>query len=65
MFGTQIGASAESSTQVYLRPETAQQIFTNFKNVLRSTSRSIPFGIGQMGKSFRNEITPTIYFQNA
>ena len=42
----------------YLRPETAQQIFTNFKNVLDSTSRSLPFGIAQIGKAFRNEVTP-------
>ena len=58
MFKTAIGPVDDGSSFVYLRPETAQQIFTNFKNVLDSTSRSVPFGIGQMGKSFRNEITP-------
>ena len=42
----------------YLRPETAQQIFINFKNVLTSTNKTLPFGIAQIGKSFRNEITP-------
>jgi glycyl-tRNA synthetase len=56
MFGTQIGASAESSTQVYLRPETAQGIFVNFLNVQKSGRMKIPFGIAQTGKAFRNEI---------
>jgi glycyl-tRNA synthetase len=58
MFKTNIGPVADDSSFAYLRPETAQQIFTNFKNVIDSTGRSVPFGIGQMGKSFRNEITP-------
>ena len=58
MFKTNIGPVADGSSFAYLRPETAQQIFTNFKNVIDSTGRAIPFGIGQMGKSFRNEITP-------
>ena len=58
MFKTFIGVTEESSNTVYLRPETAQGIFVNFKNVARSSRRKIPFGIGQIGKSFRNEITP-------
>ena len=58
MFKTSIGPVDDGSSYAYLRPETAQQIFTNFKNVLDSTNRAIPFGIAQMGKSFRNEITP-------
>ncbi len=56
MFGTQIGASADSSTQVYLRPETAQGIFVNYLNVQKSGRMRIPFGIAQTGKAFRNEI---------
>ena len=56
MFGTQIGASAENSTQVYLRPETAQGIFVNFLNVQKTGRMKIPFGIAQAGKAFRNEI---------
>ena len=56
MFGTQIGASAETSTQVYLRPETAQGIFVNFLNVQKTGRMKIPFGIAQTGKAFRNEI---------
>lgn len=58
MFQTQMGAISNSASQVYLRPETAQGIFVNFKNVLRTTRAKLPFGIGQIGKSFRNEITP-------
>jgi len=58
MFKTTIGPVDEGSSFVYLRPETAQQIFTNFKNVLDSTNRTLPFGIAQIGKAFRNEITP-------
>lgn len=58
MFQTQIGAMADASTRGYLRPETAQGIFINFKNVLDSTRQKIPFGIAQIGKAFRNEITP-------
>lgn len=58
MFKTFQGVTEESKNEIYLRPETAQGIFANFKNVQRSTRRKIPFGIGQIGKSFRNEITP-------
>ncbi len=58
MFQTHIGAMADASTLSYLRPETAQGIFINFKNVLDSTRQKIPFGIAQIGKVFRNEITP-------
>jgi len=58
MFKTSIGPVDDGSSYAYLRPETAQQIFTNFRNVLDSTSRTLPFGIAQIGKSFRNEITP-------
>ncbi len=58
MFKTSIGPVDDGSTFAYLRPETCQQIFTNFKNILDSTSRNIPFGIAQIGKAFRNEITP-------
>jgi len=58
MFSTQLGASADSTSQAYLRPETAQAIFINFKNVLSTGRVSIPFGIAQIGKAFRNEITP-------
>ena len=56
MFGTQLGASADSSTTVYLRPETAQGIFVNFLNVQKTGRMKIPFGIAQTGKAFRNEI---------
>ena len=58
MFKTNIGPVDDGSNFAYLRPETAQQIFTNFKNVIDSTSRVLPFGIAQIGKAFRNEITP-------
>jgi len=58
MFKTFIGVTENSTNTVYLRPETAQGIFVNFKNVCRTTRRKLPFGIGQVGKSFRNEITP-------
>ena len=58
MFKTFIGVTEDSSSTAYLRPETAQGIFVNFPNVQRSTRKKIPFGIGQIGKSFRNEITP-------
>jgi glycyl-tRNA synthetase len=58
MFKTSIGPVDDGSSFAYLRPETAQQIFTNFKNILTSTNKTIPFGIAQIGKSFRNEITP-------
>ena len=58
MFKTHQGVTEESKSEVYLRPETAQGIFVQFKNVQRTTRRKVPFGIGQIGKSFRNEITP-------
>jgi glycyl-tRNA synthetase len=58
MFRTHIGASADSSSEAFLRPETAQAIFTNFKNVLDTSRQKVPFGIAQTGKSFRNEINP-------
>ena len=58
MLKTSVGAMEDSSSVVYLRPETAQGIFVNFSNVVDSTHRKLPFGIAQMGKSFRNEITP-------
>jgi len=58
MFKTQVGAVEDSSSDAYLRPETAQGIFVNFKNVLQLARRKPPFGIAQIGKSFRNEITP-------
>ena len=58
MFKTFQGVTEDAKNTVYLRPETAQGIFTNFVNVQRTTRRKLPFGIGQIGKSFRNEITP-------
>ena len=58
MFKTNVGPVEDGSSFAYLRPETAQSIFTNFKNVLDSTSTKLPFGIAQIGKAFRNEITP-------
>jgi glycyl-tRNA synthetase len=58
MFKTFQGVTEESADTLYLRPETCQGIFVNFKNVQRTTRKRIPFGIGQIGKSFRNEITP-------
>ncbi len=58
MFKTHAGVTEEAKNVVYMRPETAQGIFVNFKNVQRTTRKKIPFGIGQIGKSFRNEITP-------
>lgn len=58
MFKTQVGPVESDENLAYLRPETAQAIFTQFKNVLDATSRKLPFGIAQIGKSFRNEITP-------
>ena len=58
MFKTFVGPAENSSTQVYLRPETAQGIFVNFSNILNSTRMRPPFGIAQIGKAFRNEITP-------
>ena len=57
MFETQMGANVDDSMTMFLRPETAQGIFANFRNVLDSTRVKIPFGIAQIGKSFRNEVT--------
>lgn len=58
MFKTQVGAAEDAASVAYLRPETAQSIFINFKNVMSSNRVKIPFGIAQIGKAFRNEITP-------
>ena len=58
MFKTFQGVTEDSKAEIFLRPETAQGIFVNFKNVQRTSRKKIPFGIGQIGKSFRNEITP-------
>ena len=58
MFKTNVGPIDDGSSYAYLRPETAQQIFINFKNITDSTSQTLPFGIAQIGKAFRNEITP-------
>ncbi|AWB44544.1 glycine--tRNA ligase [Paenibacillus sp. CAA11] len=58
MFKTYQGVTTSSTNEIYLRPETAQGIFVNFKNVQRSMRKKLPLGIGQIGKSFRNEITP-------
>ncbi len=58
MFATKIGAMEDSASTVYLRPETAQGIFVNFKNIMDSFHPKLPFGIAQIGKAFRNEITP-------
>ncbi|CAN5501483.1 glycine--tRNA ligase [soil metagenome] len=61
MFSTQMGASADPNAIAYLRPETAQSIFTQFKNVLDTARKKLPFGIAQIGKAFRNEINPRNY----
>jgi glycyl-tRNA synthetase len=61
MFKTNIGASADSDSIAYLRPETAQSIFVQFKNVLDTSRKKLPFGIAQIGKAFRNEINPRNY----
>jgi glycyl-tRNA synthetase len=58
MFQTQLGANSDQSSTAYLRPETAQAVFVNFKNVLSTNRVKVPFGIAQIGKAFRNEITP-------
>lgn len=58
MFKTHQGVTEDSGTEIYLRPETAQGIFVNFKNIMRATRRKLPVGVCQIGKSFRNEITP-------
>ena len=58
MFKTHQGVTEDSAAEIYLRPETAQGIFVNFKNIVRATRRKMPMGVAQIGKSFRNEITP-------
>ena len=58
MFKTFQGVTEDSKAEIYLRPETAQGIFVNFRNVQRTARKKVPFGIAQIGKSFRNEITP-------
>ncbi|MCB9799061.1 glycine--tRNA ligase [Candidatus Nomurabacteria bacterium] len=58
MFATHIGPTSDSGNEVYMRPETAQAIFVNFKNVINTSRKRVPFGIAQIGKAFRNEITP-------
>ena len=58
MFKTHQGVTEDSAAEIYLRPETAQGIFVNFKNIVRATRRKLPMGVAQIGKSFRNEITP-------
>jgi len=58
MFKTYQGVTEDSKAEIYLRPETAQGIFVNFRNIARTTRRKLPFGVGQVGKAFRNEITP-------
>ena len=58
MYKTYQGVTEDSSSEIYLRPETCQGIFVNFKNIMRTTRKKIPMGIGQIGKAFRNEITP-------
>jgi len=58
MFKTFQGVTEDSKSELYLRPETAQGIFVNFKNIARTSRKKVPFGVGQIGKSFRNEITP-------
>lgn len=58
MFKTFQGVTEESASEIYLRPETAQGIFVNFKNIQRTSRKRVPFGVAQIGKSFRNEITP-------
>ena len=58
MFKTFQGVTEDAKSQIYLRPETAQGIFVNFANVQRTTRKKLPFGVCQVGKSFRNEITP-------
>ena len=58
MFKTYQGVTEDSKNELFLRPETAQGIFVDFKNIVRTTRKKVPFGVGQIGKSFRNEITP-------
>ena len=61
MFKTYVGATEDESSVTYLRPETAQAIFVQFKNVLDTSRKKLPFGIAQIGKAFRNEINPRNY----
>ncbi|MDQ5961872.1 MAG: glycyl-tRNA synthetase, partial [Patescibacteria group bacterium] len=61
MFSTSIGAMEDSASTIYLRPETAQGMFVNYKNIIDSIHPKIPFGMAQIGKAFRNEITPRDY----
>lgn len=58
MLQTQLGVTQDTSSQAYLRPETCQSLFTNFKNLTNTTRVRVPFGMAQIGKAFRNEITP-------
>ena len=58
MFKTFAGVNQDSASEIYLRPETAQGIFVNFQNAMRTTRKKLPAGIAQIGKSFRNDITP-------
>ena len=58
MFETHVGAATDESSIAYLRPETAQSIFVQFKNILEVSRKKLPFGIAQIGKAFRNEINP-------
>ena len=62
MFKTFQGVTEDAKSEIYLRPETAQGIFVNFNNIQRTTRRKLPFGVAQVGKSFRNEITPATLF---
>src|SRR5690606_1518979 len=61
MLKTQLGATEDSSSTAYLRPETAQGIFVNYKNIMDSMHPKVPFGVAQIGKAYRNEITPRNY----
>ncbi len=62
MFKTFQGVTEDAKNEIFLRPETAQGIFVNFANIQRTTRRKLPFGVAQIGKSFRNEITPATLF---
>ena len=62
MLETSLGPVQETAIKVYLRPETAQGIFVNFDNVLQASRKKLPFGIAQIGKAFRNEITPGQFY---
>ena len=65
MYKTFQGVTEDAKNEIYLRPETAQGIFVNFNSVQRTTRKKLPFGIGQVGKSFRNEITPRQFLSSA